>query len=67
MGPLSADSRFNMEAYTVVGLFCFVFVFLFKVPKVCLNGELKRLPEDGLLKRSCRCLLSLGLVLTKGF
>lgn len=39
MGEWTRDSRFNMEAYTFK-----------KVLKVCLNGWLKYLSKDGLLK-----------------
>jgi hypothetical protein len=39
MGPLSGDSRFNMEAHTVK-----------KVSEVCLNGWLKCLSKDDLHK-----------------
>jgi len=38
-----------------------------KVSEVCLNGCLKRLSKDDLPKESWKCLISLGLVLTKGF
>ena len=57
MGPLSGDSSFNMEVRTVKK----------KVSKACLMGWLKYLSKDGLLKRSWRCLISLGLVLMKVF
>ena len=56
MHSLSGDSRFNMEIYTVK-----------KLSEVCLNGWLKCLLKDGLLKRSWRCLISLGFVLMEGF
>lgn len=35
--------------------------------KVCLNGWLKHLSEDGQLKRSQRCPIALGLVLVRDF
>lgn len=53
MGPLSGDSGFNMETHT-----------LFLSVKG-LNGWLKHLPKDGLLKKRWRCLISLVLVLIK--
>lgn len=57
MGPLSRDSKFNIEAHS----------FLLKVSKVCSNDWLKHFSKDSLLKRSCRCVISLGLVLMKSF
>jgi hypothetical protein len=57
MGPLSGDSRFNIEALTAKK----------KVSKVCLNGWLKCLSKDGLLEITWRCLIFCGLVLMKGF
>jgi hypothetical protein len=42
IGPLRRDSRFNMEAHTV---------FLKKVSNFCLNGWLKCLSKDGLLRK----------------
>jgi hypothetical protein len=56
MGSLNGDSRFNIEAHTVKMALYF-----------CLSDWLKHLSKGGLLKKSQRCLISLGLVLMKGF
>jgi hypothetical protein len=52
MSSLSGDSRLNMEARTVKGV-------------KSLYGWLKGFSKDDLLKRSWRCLTSLGLILVK--
>lgn len=56
MGPLGGDSRFNMEACMVE-----------KSAKSISAWLVKCLVKDGLLQRSWRCIMSLDLVLMKGF
>lgn len=56
MVPLHGGSRFNMEICSIkMGM------------KILFEWLVKHLSKDGLLKRSWRCLLFLGLVLMKGF
>ena len=57
MGPLSRDSRFNMEAHTVKK----------KGVRSLFEWLTETLSKDGLLKRSWGWLICLDLVLTKGF
>lgn len=55
-GSLSSDYIFNIEG----------FLQFKNVSKVCLNGWVTYLSKDGILKRSCRFLISqdLGLINT---
>lgn len=50
-------SRFNMDGHSVKK----------KKSVKNLNGWLKHLSKDGLLERTCRCLISLALVLMERF
>lgn len=54
-GALTGDSRFNVEACSA------------RKKGVIFEWLLKQLSKDGQLKRGWSCLISLGLVLMKGF